>query len=57
MRAREAYLTVLGQIDLERVGVVLEAERRHRKQDIFSIDGFPTRNRNAHETCLSRDLD
>jgi hypothetical protein len=34
------YLAVLGQIDLEGFGVVLEPQGRHGEKDVFSIDGF-----------------
>ncbi len=37
----ESYLAVLGQINLERLGVVLEAERAHREEDVLAVDGFP----------------
>ena len=35
------YLAVLGQVNLERLGVVLEAERAHREEDVLAVDGFP----------------
>ena len=35
------YLAVLGQIDLERLTVVLEPERAHGKEDVFTVDRFP----------------
>ena len=36
-----AHLSVAGKIDLEGFGVVLEAERRHGKENILSIDRLP----------------
>lgn len=35
-----AYFSVLGQIDLERLGVVLETQGRHGKKDILSVDSL-----------------
>lgn len=35
------YLSVLGQIHLEHVAVVLEAEGRHREENVLAVDGFP----------------
>jgi hypothetical protein len=33
-----AYLAVSRQIDLEGLGVVLEAERRHGEEDVLAVD-------------------
>ena len=33
-----AYLTILGQINLERLRIIFESKGCHREQDIFSID-------------------
>lgn len=32
------HLAVLGQVDLERLGIVFEAQRRHGIQDVFAVD-------------------
>jgi len=34
------YFAGLGEVNLERFGVVLKAERRHREQNIFAVDGL-----------------
>ncbi len=39
-KTENADLSVPSQIDLQRLSVVLEAQRRHRKQDVFAIDGL-----------------
>ena len=39
--AGDSYLTVLGQIDLQSFRVVLEAERGHREQNVFTVHGLP----------------
>jgi hypothetical protein len=36
-----AYLAVLGQVDLECLGIVLETERAHGKENVLAIDRFP----------------
>jgi hypothetical protein len=36
----DAYLSVTCKINLQSFGVVLEAKRRHGKQDIFAIDSL-----------------
>ncbi len=36
-----SYFSVLGEIDLERLGVVLKPERRHGEQDILAVDSLP----------------
>lgn len=37
---RKSHLAIFREINFEGLGVVLEAEGRHRKEDIFSIDRF-----------------
>jgi hypothetical protein len=35
------HFAILGQIYLQRLGVVLETQRRHGEEDILSIDRLP----------------
>lgn len=38
--AARAYLPVLGQIDLERFGIIFKAQRCHGKEDILTVDSL-----------------
>lgn len=35
------YLTVLGEVDLERLGIILKAEGAHGEEDVLTVDRFP----------------
>lgn len=32
------YFTILGQVDLQSLGVIFETERRHGKEDVLAVD-------------------
>ena len=40
MRRLVAYLPISRQIDLQSLGVVLESQRRHGKENVFAVDRF-----------------
>jgi hypothetical protein len=35
------YFSVLGEINLERLRVILETQRGHGEEDVLAINGFP----------------
>lgn len=41
MGKAKTYFAILGQVDLERLRVVFESERSHRKKNVLSIDRLP----------------